>query len=273
MAQNTELQERYSSLVLAKQRATSLFANLFNRSYEGTPTAGAVKIPVRDTEVVAGSNYNTLTGASLTAAATSYKTLVIDKDNYVNELIDGHTADAVPDGLVAERLDSAGYSMGIATDSALRDCLLTEGTSFGTTTALTKDTVYEKVIDARTALRKAHIMTSEMWMAVSPETYALLLKSPEFIRASSLGDEVIATGAVGMIGGIVVYEYDNYADDKVEFILGNSVYCHYVDDWKVPVAIKDLADGAHIGSSAIQGRDVYGCMVSRPATVLVKKKA
>ena len=200
MAQNTQLQERYSSLVLAKQRATSLFANLFNRSYEGTPTAGAVKIPVRDTEVVAGSNYNTLTGASLTAAATSYKTLVIDKDNYVNELIDGHTADAVPDGLVAERLDSAGYSMGIATDSALRDCLLTEGTSFGTTTALTKDTVYEKVIDARTALRKAHIVTSEMWMAVSPETYALLLKSPEFIRASSLGDEVIATGAVRMEG-------------------------------------------------------------------------
>ena len=268
MAQNTELQERYSSLVLAKQRATSLFAKLFNRSYEGTPTAGAVKIPVRDTEVVAGSNYNTLTGANLTAAATSYKTLVIDKDNYVNELIDGHTADAVPDGL-----DSAGYSMGIATDSALRDCLLTEGTPFGTTTALTKDTVYDKVIDARTALRKAHIITSEMWMAVSPETYALLLKSPEFIRASSLGDEVIATGAVGMIGGIVVYEYDNFTDDKAEFILGNSVYCHYVDDWKVPVAIKDLADGSHIGSSAIQGRDVYGCMVSRPATVLVKKKA
>ena len=146
MAQNTELQERYSSLVLAKQRATSLFANLFNRSYEGTPTAGAVKIPVRDTEVVAGSNYNTLTGAELTAAATSYKTLVIDKDNYVNELIDGHTADSVPDGLVAERLDSAGYSMGIATDAALRDCLLTEGTSFDTTTALTKATVYEKVM-------------------------------------------------------------------------------------------------------------------------------
>ena len=47
----------------------------------------------------------------------------------------------------------------------------------------------------------------------------------------------------------------------------------YVDDWMVPVAIKDLADGKHIGASAIQGRDVYGCMVSRPATVLVKKKA
>lgn len=43
MAQNTELQERYSSLVLAKQRKTSVFAKLFNRNYDGTPTAGAVK--------------------------------------------------------------------------------------------------------------------------------------------------------------------------------------------------------------------------------------
>ena len=71
----------------------------------------------------------------------------------------------------------------------------------------------------------------------------------------------------------MVVGYDNCGDGEVECILVNSVYCHYVDDWKVPVAIKDLADGAHIGSSAIQGRDVYGCMVSRPATVLVKKKA
>lgn len=46
-----ELQERYSNMVLAKLRKTNIFIRLFNNRFEGTPTAGAVKVPVRDTEV------------------------------------------------------------------------------------------------------------------------------------------------------------------------------------------------------------------------------
>ena len=270
MAQNTELQERYSSLVLAKQRKTSLFINLFNRNYEGTPTSGAVKIPVRDTEVTVKA-YDKVNGTTLTNSTTTYKTLVIDHDNAVNELVDGYVAEAVPDKLVAERLDSAGYSMALQTDTDLCRELIKTGTAIADTKALTKTTIYESIIDARTQARKAHLQTSELWLAVSPDTYALLLKSPEFIKASALGDEVLQTGAVGKIGGITVYEYDNMTDDKVDYILGNRIFCHYVDEWAVKIGINDLADGEHIGASAIQGRDVYGYMISRPTTVLVKK--
>lgn len=270
MAQNTELQERYSSLVLAKQRKTSVFINLFNRNYEGTPTAGAVKIPVRDTEVAVAA-YDKKKGASLTTSVTSYKTLVIDNDNAVNELIDGYTAAAVPDGLVAERLNSAGYSMAIKADTDLGDALVTSGTAITDTKALTKTTVYDAVIDARTQARKAHVAPTEMWLAVSADTYGLLLKCDQFVKASDLGDQVVQTGAIGKIGGVLVYEADNITDDTVDFILGNRIFCHYVDDWAVPIEVKDLADGAHIGASAIQGRDVYGYTISRPETVFVKK--
>lgn len=272
MAQNTELQERYSSLVLQKLRATSLFSNLFNRRYEGTPKAGAVKIPVRDTEAKVGT-YDKEKGGTLTMPTTSYKTLVIDQDLYVNELIDGYVAESVPDGMVADRLDSAGYSMGLTLDTALGDLLVSEGTALSSTTALTKSTIYDAIIDARTQARKAHLAVSELWLAVTNETYGLLLKSDQFVKASDLGDSVLQTGVVGRIGGINVYETDNISDAKVEFILGNNVYCHFVDEWKVPVALQDLKDGAHIGSSAVQGRDVYGTLISRPETVFVKKKA
>lgn len=270
MAQNTELQERYSNLVLAKQRKTSLFINLFNRNYEGTPTSGAVNIPVRDTEVPVNA-YDKVKGASLTTSKTSYKTLVIDKDNVVNELVDGYVAEAVPDNLVAERLDSAGYSMAMQTDIDLCNELITNGTAISDTKALTKTTIYESIIDARTQARKEHLKTFELWLAVSPDTYALLLKSPDFIRASALGDEIVQTGAVGRIGGITVYEADDLTDETVDYILGNTIFCHYVDAMKVPVAVNDLADGEHIGACAIQGRDVYGYMISRPETVFVKK--
>ena len=267
-----ELQERYSKLVLAKLRKTSIFASLFNTRYEGTPTAGAVKIPVRDTEVAVG-DYKINEGGDLSFSSTSYQTLVIDRDKYVNELVDGYQAAAVPDNLVADRLDSAGYAMGISFDSDLVGEVIENGTASSDTTALTKETVYESVVDEVQKLKKLGLNVKEMWLAVTNETYGLLLKCPEFVKASDLGDKVVQNGQVGRFAGLDVYETNNIADENLEYIIGNKVFCHFVDEWKVPVAVNDLKDAKHIGSSAIQGRRVYGIKVSRPNTVTLKKKA
>ena len=274
MASNThEAQVRYSALTLAKLRKTSIFVNLFNTRYEGTPTAGAVKIPVRDTEVEVG-DYDVVSGGTLKTSATTYKTLPIDQDKYVNELIDGYEAAAVPDSLVADRLDSAGYSMGITLDSELINALASEGTVQENTTALTKSTIYEQIVDALVPLKNMGLNINEMWLVVTNKTYALLLKSPEFIRASQLGDTVVKNGVVGRIAGLDVYETNNLAlESDIEYIIGNSVFTHFVDEWKVPVGINDLKDGTHIGASALQGRRVYGKLISRPETISVKKKA
>ena len=102
----------------------------------------------------------------------------------------------------------------------------------------------------------------------------MLLTSPEFIKASDLGDNVVQNGRVGRIAGLDVYETNNIADTaKVEYIIGNRIFCHFVDEWMVPVTVNDLKDGKHIGASAVQGRRVYGMMVSRPTTVTLKKHA
>ena len=266
-----EAQERYSNMVLAKLRKTAIFVNLFNKRYEGTPTAGAVKIPVRDTEVVVG-NYDKKTGGELTHGSTTYETLPIDNDKYVNELIDGYDAQAVPDNLVADRLDSAGYAMGISLDSELITLLAEKGTASANTVALTKDTIYDSIVDEVAALKKKGLRPEEMWLAVTNDTYALLLKSPEFVRATDLGDKIVQNGQVGRINGLDVYETNNISDDlNVEYIIGNKVFCHFVDEWKVPVTVNDLKDAKHIGSSAVQGRRVYGKMISRPGTVTIKK--
>lgn len=266
-------QDRYSNLVLAKLRKTTIFSSLFNTRYEGTPTAGAVKVPVRDTEAKVG-DYDKSAGGSLSDGTTTYQTLAIDKDKYVNELIDGFDAASVPDNLVADRLDSAGYAMGVSFDTDLITLLTTKGTAAADTTALTKDTIYDSIVDEVAALKKKGLKPEEMWLAVTNETYALLLKSPEFIKASDLGDNVVQNGRVGRIAGLDVYETNNIADTaKVEYIIGNRIFCHFVDEWMVPVTVNDLKDGKHIGASAVQGRRVYGMMVSRPTTVTIKKHA
>ena len=88
--------ERYSELVDAKLRATIVkrVGVICNNRYEGSPKAGAVKVPVRDTEVTV-ADYNKKTGTTMTHGDTSFLTVNIDKDKAVNELIDGFDAETL----------------------------------------------------------------------------------------------------------------------------------------------------------------------------------
>ena len=268
-----ELQERYSQLVDIKLRNTLVTKDgvIFNTRYEGSPKAGAVKIPVRDTETTV-VKYNKRTGARKSQGATSYITLTIDKDYAVNEIIDGYDARAVPDNLVADRLDSASYSLASQLDKDGIAVLEDKATATGTTTALTKATVYDAFVDARTALSKANVPADRRFALVSPETMALLLTSSEFVRATSLGDAVVQTGAVGRIAGFNIYEA-NTLGEKTEFIVGHPDWCVRVKEWQVPVKIQDLSgSGDYIGASAVQGRMVYAHTVTKANTLLAKQK-
>lgn len=187
-------QERYSSLVDEKLRATLVTKDnlIFNPRYEGNPKAGKVKVPVRDTEVEV-KKYDKQKGAAISAGSTTYFDINIDTDEAVNEMIDGFDAQSVPDGITAERLDSAGYSLGLSMDTK---CIRALEETAGITIATTKT--------------------------------------------------------------------------ATEFICGHPNWCHRVQEWSVPVAIKNLTN-EYIGSSAVQGRKVYGIGISKPQTVYVKR--
>ena len=268
------LQDRWSSLVDMKMRAALVTKDgvIFNNRYEGNPKAGAVKIPVRDTEASV-VQYSKTDGATLGTGSTTYLTLTIDKDYAVNELIDGYDAAAVPDNLVADRLDSAGYSLALQLDKDGIAALESGGTAFGNTTALTKSTIYEAFVDLRTALSSANVPAERRFALVSPAVFALILKSPEFISASNLGDTVKQTGAQGRIAGFNVYESNNLAE-TTEIVAGHPDWCTRVNEWQVAVHLQDLSgSGKYIGASAVQGRKIYAHKVTKAAAVQIKKTA
>ena len=269
-------QERYSNLVDLKLRATLVTRDnvIFNTRYEGSPKAGAVKIPTRD-EVVVG-DYNAATGMSMNAGSTAYITLAINKDKAVNELIDGFEAEAVPDGVVADRLDSAGYKLAATLDVDGCSTLIEEGTKAENTAALTKSNVYDAFVDARTALSKANVPVVGRYALVTPETFALLLKSPDFIKASDLGQNIVETGAVGQIAGFNVYESNNLttneAKTSIDFVAGHPDCATRAREFAVPVEVVSLkGSGNYIGASAVQGRLAYGHKVTKAAGIYVKK--
>ena len=84
----------------------------------------AVKIPVRDGEAqVADYSVTDLSTNAIKYGSTKYITAVLDNDKFVNEYIDGYEASALPDNLVADRLDSAGYSLALTEDTDGLDTL------------------------------------------------------------------------------------------------------------------------------------------------------
>ena len=265
------LQDRFASLVDAKLRDTLVQRNgaVWNNRYEGDPKAGAVKIPVRDTEVTVAT-YNKASGKALTVGATSYITVTIDKDYAVNEIIDGYDAAAVPDNLVADRLDSAGYSLGVQMNSDGTAVLVAGATPISNAAALTENTVYAAFVTARTALSNAKVPLAGRFALVTPECYALILQSNEFIKASALGDAVVQTGALGQIAGFNIFEDATLPDTSV-FIVGHPNWCTRIEEWAVPVRLQSLeGSGTFIGASAVQGRKIYKHAVTKSSTLLIR---
>lgn len=280
-----QLQERYSSLVDAKLRQTLVTRDnyIFNNKYEGNPKAGKVKIPVRDTEVTV-KDYDKATGVDLETGSTTYMDLLIDQDKAVNELIDGYDAAAVPDNVIADRLDSAGYSLGLELDTKSINTLeTTTGVNIATVkTASTTSTAYSNLMKARTYLGRAGVPSAGRWAIVSPEFLEVLMQDDRFIKQGDLSQELVMAGAVGKAAGFVLFESNNMMFENstivsskkttTEFIAGHPNWCHRVMEWQVPVHLQDLAgSGKFIGASAVQGRKIYGVKVSKPQTVYVKR--
>ena len=278
-------QERWSKLVDAKLRNQLVTRDnyIFNNRYEGDPKSGKVKIPVRDTEVEVKA-YDKAKGIDPKAGTTTYLDLNIDQDEAVNELIDGYDAASVPDGIVADRLDSAGYSQGLSIDKKSIEALQSAdgATICATKTAATESNAYKLALEAKRVLSRKGVPAEGRFMIASPEYLEVLMQDDKFIKQGDLSQELVQAGAVGKIAGFAVFESNNMdyenttrvTSKKVttEFICGHPNWCHRVMEWQVPVHLQDLnGSGKYIGASAVQGRKVYGVKVSKPQTLYIKR--
>jgi hypothetical protein len=61
--------------------------------------------------------------------------------------------------------------------------------------------------------------------------------------------------------------------EDVEYVIYDKRFCQKYEVWKKEPAIVDILDGKHIGSSALQGRQVGGLMVTNKLGVQIKKNA
>lgn len=263
------LQDRFAKNIVALKRKENVVRNLFRTDYIGDPKAGAVKIPTRNTEVTVAS-YNVNTGVSLTTSATTYTTVTVAQDKAVNELIDAYEASAVPDNLIAQRIDSASYSMGREQELHALSILQENATVDTTKTETSANDVYSSILTDVKTIKKLGVPINDIKVVISDDIWQKLLTDTKFSNtASTIGAELIRNGVVSKIGGAEVYTSSNMYEDEdggagqtgndvtTEWIVFSPLWAQKCEDWKVMPAVKDLKDGKHIGSSALQGRMVY----------------
>lgn len=246
--------------------------NTFSRDYEGTPTAGAVKVPVRNTDVTM-RDYDIKNGIGLEQSTTSYLTVPIDKNKGLNELIDGYEAAAVPDNIVAQRLESAAYSSAKTLEDDAIAALLATNTA-STQPDSTKENVYENIVKDIANVAKLGVDKNRMYVAISYDVESLLLTDEKYSNTSSqIGAELAREGIVNKINGVKVITQD--LGENVEYIVYAVDWCQKIDEWKVNPVIVDLTNGSdkYIGASALKGRFVYENVVTDAKAVIVKKKS
>lgn len=262
-------QERYADTIIQLYRKNQVVRNLFKRDFQGSPVAGAVKVPVRDTDVVL-SNYNVASGVDLTQSATEYLTVAVDNHKAFSELIDGYEAVAVPDNVVAQRIESASYVMNQTLELDAISALVTDGTTESDTVALTESTVYKKIATSIKDIKKLGVDINDIKVIVSPETELLLQTDEKFSNTSGqLGAELVRDGVIGKIVGAEVRMSANFSDD-VEYIVFATPWAQQIDEWMIDPNVVDIKDGKHVGASALQGRMVYANKLTRATACRVK---
>ena len=261
--------ETYANEVLAMAKSKVNIYEDFSTDYEIDGATGQINVPTRSAEVTI-SDYDILNGVALTQSATDYKVLPIDKNYAINELIDGYEAEAVPDNLRANRIEAAGYSLGLKKENMAITELVGKGTKSSDKAALTEADAYKKIAAEIANMKKRNMEVASMRVVVNADTELLLLTDSKFANTSgTLGAELVREGVIGKINGVAVKP--NYLlPEGVEFIIYDKRFTQKYEVWSVEPSINDIKDGKHIGASALQGRQVGGLMVTNALGVQVK---
>jgi hypothetical protein len=227
-----------------------------------------------------GQNFDDTNTADSTVAIT------LNKAFRRSEKIYGATAAAVAYPIAAAHLEQAladireGWNkeavLQILRDKVNQSTGVINGpTSVLGSSALTKENIYKSIVDDRGVLVANKARPDAL--IVSPNTYALLLQSEEFVRASDLAYETAASGMVGRVAGLNVFEYSGIGADmqvspnvdrKIEYIM----YDHDAFSIVTNVELLRIIDSERFNGSLCQAEIVSGMKLTNTDRLVFKLK-
>lgn len=130
------------------------------------------------------------------------------------------------------------------------------------TSVITKDNFYSKVVAARTCLGNNNALNQgeNCWMVIDHNLEALALQAPEFIQANKLGEDTLTKGAIGRIAGMDILVCTNFAAvaGTYNIMFGTNDAITYASQ------VVDMEKNKKDFKTTVQGLYVYGAKVVLP---------
>lgn len=275
MSVATFIPELWSARLLQGLEKSHVATNLVNRDYEGQIRNQGDKVNINTLSDVAIKTYTPNSDiASPDDLTTTKQQLEITEADYFNIQLDDVDRVQASGELMDTAMRNVAYKMNDKTDSFILGKIasgVASGNIIGTTESpiqVTKNNIYESIIEMRTKLDKANVPTSGRTIIIPPEIYALLLQDERFVKSDAVaGQNVLVNGLVGRVAGFDVFESNNVVYDT------NNKF------WKVTAQVRTATTFAEQivkteayrmekrFSDAVKGLHVYGAKVTDGAQI------
>lgn len=221
MSVATFIPELWSARLLQGLEKSHVATNLVNRDYEGQIRNQGDKVNINTLSDVAIKTYTPNSDiASPDDLTTTKQQLEITEADYFNIQLDDVDRVQAAGELMDTAMRNVAYKMNDRTDSFILGKIasgVASGNIIGTTASpvqVTKNNIYESIIEMRTKLDKANVPTSGRTIVIPPEIYALLLQDERFVKSDAVaGQNVLVNGLVGRVAGFDVFESNNVVYD------------------------------------------------------------
>ena len=264
--------ELWSTKIVELAHKKCVMLQCVNRDYEGEIRQKGDTVHIRSFSAMTITDYDGLIEDSAYESPTPVEQeLVIDQAKMWGLKIDDITKAQSDINILTGYSKEAAQGIDESIDTFLlaKHADVPAGNTIGTVTTaigLTKDNIYGYMVDLAEKLETANAM-GKPYVVINPKIKALVLKSPEFIHATQMGDNVLRKGAIGEIAGMDVLVSTNFVavSSKYYIMAGTNEAITFANQL---VKTETLKDKSFIGD-LVRGLHVYGAKTVK-ATSLAK---
>ena len=270
MSVATFIPELWSARLLQGLEKSHVATNLVNRDYEGQIRNQGDKVNINTLSDVAIKTYTPNSDiASPDDLTTTKQQLEITEADYFNIQLDDVDRVQATGELMDTAMRNVAYKMNDKTDSFILGKIASgvdSGNIIGTTESpiqVTKNNIYESIIEMRTKLDKANVPTSGRTIIIPPEIYALLLQDERFVKSDAVaGQNVLVNGLVGRVAGFDVFESNNVVYDTDNKFWKVTAQVRTATTFAEQIVKTEAYRMEKRFSDAVKGLHVYGAKVT-----------
>nr|DAM29442.1 MAG TPA: Major capsid protein [Caudoviricetes sp.] len=282
MAADKFIPQIWSAKILDALDKTLVYAQLFNRDYEGEITDVGDTVHIAQVGDVAIKDFKCDTDLDAPDDVTTTDTVLkIDQAKYFNIAVCDVNEVQSKINLLDTATQRAGYGFSDVCDQYLGGLLASDaGVVLGGTaapTVITEQNAYEQMVQIKTALDKANLPKAGRKVVVPPEYEGFMLLDPRFVQVGTdASNDRLEMGTIYRAAGLEVLVSNNAPTFKYDTSkTGYKVVA--TSDLTGTFAQQILKTEAYRPekrfADAVKGLHVYGAKVTRPAAVVAANVA